>query len=238
MPIVTAGDITELVIKSTLEGQQIINRFHFEAGASFTTPNEGQPELQALADACKELFRAQQSTRVAYTSWEARQRRGAGVTYTAQGNQVGGWVAEGTLTGTLTGAQVTEAVPNQVAAVVSWKTGQAGRRKRGRSYIAGIDEANHSLSQWSVAMTAQQQTALNTHIGVYGASGSSLDWTQGIWSDRTATGKRLVYDTQTGKGTLTPTDTPAPQNAWTDITSAVVYRELKTQRRRALGTGV
>jgi hypothetical protein len=68
-----------------------------------------------------------------------------------------------------------EGYPNNVAAVVAWQTGYAGRSRRGRSYLTGIDQ-DHTDGQNHLTSTAQGEitTGANGFIADLVALGVDL----------------------------------------------------------------
>lgn len=108
------------------------------------------------------------------------------------------------------GAQVlSDMLPPQVAAILSWRTAQVGRRYRGRTYVGGICEGDQAEG----TITAGLKTRLTTV-----ASLLSDDWPASF------TGTLVIYHKDS--------------NAVSLINSFVVRDYLYTQRRRTIGRGV
>lgn len=74
-------------------------------------------------------------------------------------------------------------LPTTVSALLSWRTGLAGRRKRGRTYLPPTNEEQLSSGLWSSSyMTAMQgfaQDALDLGTAVFTLH---ANWTIGVWS--------------------------------------------------------
>ena len=124
------------------------------------------------------------------------------------------------------GALLGDAIPGQVAAVLSLRTGLKGRRRRGRFYVSGAPEASSSLGRW-----ADAQQTLFTNIGDgliarYGPTGLSADY-------------RLVTFSPEDLSFVKKSGEPAPRvgNVVTTVRSIVVNPYTRTQRRRAIGVG-
>lgn len=106
------------------------------------------------------------------------------------------------------GARTGDMLPPQAAGVISWRTGLAGRKYRGRSYIPGIAE----MDQAGGTLVAGAQANLDVLAGaVNNYWPAAFSGTHVIWHrDNT---------------------TPTPVSSW--VIRPVVY----TQRRRTLGVG-
>jgi hypothetical protein len=104
--------------------------------------------------------------------------------------------------------------PGNVTSTVSWRTGLAGRRFRGRIYNPGISEADTSEADelGSVVINLLAQAALQLITGAL------------------TTGELGVFHA--------PKDTPSAfDNTITEVVSAVVEDILDSQRRRLPGRG-
>jgi hypothetical protein len=75
-------------------------------------------------------------------------------------------------------------LPPLVAAIITWRTGLAGRRKRGRSYIGGLDRNEHggngTLSPTYVS--TRITPFANKVYSVFGSGGTNPNAEIGIWS--------------------------------------------------------
>jgi hypothetical protein len=226
------NDVWKLTLKSQLFGNSVQNSFHFRTK---TTGDRTLAEAQALADAMKNQLRAMQADDVVYQTWELREVHSSRVIYDASlCSRQGGFLYDGVLTGTLTGAGTSQPLPPQTAVVFTWLTGQAGRSKRGRSYFAGAMIGDLTLGLWA-ATTVTNWTTVGTGImGLYGPTGTDTLWQLMQWSETIAFGCRA--------GTTHPHDqvrftAPSPSTAATAITSFKVRNVPYTQRRRVTGVG-
>jgi hypothetical protein len=66
--------------------------------------------------------------------------------------------------GAINGAVVSDALPDQVAAVVKLRSGMVGRSKRGRMYLAGFTEADNTASNSVSAGTQLAISVLMTYM--------------------------------------------------------------------------
>lgn len=105
----------------------------------------------------------------------------------------------------------TEPLPQMDAAIVSWRTGYAGRSYRGRSYLPAFCEGAQTQG-YLVAGTVTALTGyLDTFLALYGVGGTDTNWQLGIWSDKLA--------------------------VFTPVTSYLLRSTMGTQRRRRPGVG-
>lgn len=226
------GDVWKLTSKQTLYGQQIMNTAYF---ATKTVGQRTVSECLALADAWKELWRVRQMDAIAYTTWEMREVYSVFVTYdTSQRRRTGGLVFDGAHTGTLTGAGTQAETPPQIAMVVTWLSGIAGRSNRGRSYLAAQNNEQITAGRFSSLHVTNVGSDLTTWMGLYGPAGTNALWQQYIWSDQIAYGWRPPK-----RGELNPVRiaSPSPQTAGRPVTGFKVREVAFTQRRRTVGFG-
>lgn len=119
-----------------------------------------------------------------------------------------------------------ECLPNQATVVLGLRTGQKGGRHRGRMYIPGISESNHSLGR----VTGTQLTAIQALgaglISNYGPTGADPQWRLQIYSPED----------------LTPPPTkpfkPRPGTIKTQVRTVDVDDLVASQRRRRPGSGI
>src|SRR5262245_50199594 len=119
-------DVYQLSVRSTMTGQVYMNGLAFiRTLAADPTPGE----FVTLANAVKEIHRPLQHAGLAYTTWVARQVRGDAVDYPTDEDCTpeGGLYFDGSLTGTLVGADSGDILPHQCAMVTTLRTGQIGR---------------------------------------------------------------------------------------------------------------
>jgi hypothetical protein len=190
-----------------------------------------------LASDWKEVHRAAQHTSIIYRSWRLRQVRGTGVVWPTGSScqPEGGLLIEGNFTTSNAGGAPLDILPSQCAMVVTLKTGQIGRRKRGRVYVYGFTEDGTSGGTWSSAHLAAMETAWGTFMGKYSPGSAGNHFQLGVWSFRTASGCEPNPDRKVGGHIRV--DPPAPLVAYTPVQTHVIRNVVYTQRRRVTGVG-
>lgn len=123
------------------------------------------------------------------------------------------------------GAVTGDVLPPQNSMLLSFKTGQKGRRRRGRAYIPGVSEANTANGQ----LTGTQLTALQ-------ALGAGL--TNAFRAGGTEAQYQLeVYSPEQLEAPPVRPFKPREGTLHTFITSAEASPLVRTQRHRAFGVG-
>lgn len=109
---------------------------------------------------------------------------------------------------------------NTLAAIITIRTGEAGRRKRGRIYLAGL--AGNYFSQDTLSGLGAERLQLwcDSLMSLCGPGGAG-NFRLGVYS-RTTGGDGPTYST----------------SGFTEATSLVVRNVLGNQRRRRLGVGI
>jgi hypothetical protein len=118
----------------------------------------------------------------------------------------------------VTGNNGNTVLPFTCAAVVTWKTGVAGRSFRGRTYLAGYCNDNQSAGVWNNALLTEIAAFVTQMLAVFGPGGSNGDW-EFVVISREAGGSLRVP----------PIGTP--------ITVGLPKSIVRQQRRRELGVG-
>lgn len=123
------------------------------------------------------------------------------------------------------GAVTGDALPPQNSMLLSFSTGQKGRRRHGRAYIPGVSESNTAGG----LLTGSQLTAL-TALGqgltnAYKAGGTESQY------------QLCVYSPEELDPPKPKTFKPRPGELITLITSAIASEVIRTQRHRAFGVG-
>jgi hypothetical protein len=204
------NDIYRLVVHCRLHGQEIINKLHFVQDGV----NPGN-QSQVLADD----FRTNMDTTIrarCHPDMKFEFVEVQCIVPFGDGPAVSNWPANTAGTGSAAFA----AAPGMVAEVITIYTGQAGRRKRGRLYLAGMTSGNvvsGSLSAAQTTATTALATALMTR---YGQPAGVNSWRMGVWS-------RLIAG-------------PAPPwttDAFAPVSGLAVRTIARTQRRRQIGVG-
>lgn len=119
-----------------------------------------------------------------------------------------------------------ECLPNQAAVVLGLRTGTKGGRHRGRMYIPGISEANHSLGRVTGSQLAAIQALGAGLITNYGPTGGDPAWRIQIYSPEDTT-PPPVKPFKPRVGTIK-----------TQVRSVDVDDLIASQRRRRPGTGI
>jgi hypothetical protein len=202
------GDVIEVRIIGSLLSQQVVATHHFRS-------TDGVTDLTA--------FLAELDTAVGYNPHATDYA--ANLSYS---RMVGTYLIpygpapiERALGASWTGAGVGDALPPQIATIVTKRTGLIGRRRRGRSYIAGELETYNVLGALTAARQAARQAYWTAFLARYTAPAAAAHWELGVWSPTTAG--------------------PAPPFsvlAFQPCTSLFVQPNWGTQRRRRIGVGV
>jgi len=227
-----AGDVYRILTFGTSLSQQVMNTLAVQViGAA--EPVSGDYGL--LASDWKTALQPWQHSSTLWTTWQARQLWGAGMSIDApKCRRLGGKVFAGLISAPLQGAMgLNQPLPPQCSAVVTQVTGTIGRRKRGRIYVFGLGEQDQSGGLWDSAFVTNITGSLTTFFNKYKSGGTSPNFMLGVWSERTASG---CVPNPNGKGHI-QVDTPNPDVAFTPITSYSFRPTVFTQRRRTLGVG-
>jgi hypothetical protein len=194
-------------------------------------------DFATIAVAFKEVHRAVQSAGVTYTSWKARQIRGAGVTWPDSGTTctpTGGQFFEGLFSTNTAGLDLNnDILPPQCALVTTLRSGQIGRSHRGRVFAYGFTEQVQQAGQWISAMLTPLGTAWTTFMSAYADDAPASGYQLGIWSQRIASGCRQLPGG--GHERTGPSNEAA---AFTPAISHTIRTTVYTQRRRVTGYGL
>jgi len=229
---VATDDVYKLTVSATSQNQLYQNTLYVRMKTA-VQPIAG--DFQTTVDAFKNVWQPAQHQGVTWTTWQAVQQAGVGITVIAnECRREGGLQFGGVLTAPLTGGNaVSEALPPQCAMVATILTGFTGRRKRGRWYGFGFSETDQSGGLWGSAATTGIATRMNSFFSTYGVGGSNASQLLGVWSERTATGCEHVP----GGPKHNLVDAPHPELAFTPATIYALRGVVFTQRRRTLGVG-
>jgi hypothetical protein len=203
---VSEGDMYTLSVEGTLYGQLVVNTFGFieEAGSS------GFGGVQLINDfeaGCFTAYKALLPNACTITMMRARD--------VWPGTHA---PAEEAFTTGNVGTSGPQAAPNQVAALISWRTDNAGRSYRGRSYFPSPPALESlgggTLSSTHLAAMTAFRTAMSTVFGVGGTSSFTF---------------AVISTVSAGA--------PRPAPIATPITSGLNRTITATQRRRRIGVG-
>lgn len=224
-------DVYLLSLKALLNGQQVVNTFAFRR---LVAAEPTATQFGVLATAIKDGLRQDQVNDLTYQDWRALKVRGSGVTYSTTAPFRTSTVAyAGPFTGTLTGASTLSPDVNQAATVLSISTALAGRRHKGRVFIAGMYATAHGDD--SLLSTAFISAVVLHAIGAlddYIVGGTDTTWRLGVWSDRTAMNVAL---SNTWPRTRISMGTPDPDSAFSDAEGLDVRQYIGNQRGRRPG---
>lgn len=227
------GDVWRLTLQSTFLGQIHQNTLFFECK---TATDPTQAVMNALAIEVKDLHRTRQADIYKYERWKAVQVRGAGISYPPPKYQrVGGLFLEGNFTSNQNGTMIdTQQLPPQCAFVITLKSPNVGRSRRGRIYVGGLTESQQQGGTWDPATVTAFQTTWTAFMAKYvWPSGTSPDFSLAVWSETIATGNK-----QKPGGGYEHVANPSPETAGTGVIAVVHRTTVYTQRRRTIGVGI
>jgi hypothetical protein len=201
-----AGEVIQFTFQQVSAGQLCENVWHLREIAPLTT----DAQRGAAADAMLAVQAAVQTGAVTYPSVIIKQ-----MTPVAFDEQI--WVPSTTPNGTATG----NAENNTVAAILTKRTGIAGKSHRGRVYYPGVPQAFQNVGGNTMNSTgALAYAALAAAImGLFGESGTDPHFKVGVYS-RVIGGAR-----------------PFTVAGWQELSRLDVQPIFGNQRRRRLGVG-
>ena len=159
-------DVALVRIEGRVDGQLTLNDLYFEISGTGITPTSIQNITAAVA-----AWVQFNLTPLVCDSWTAVRATGVDLTVA---NSFSAEVPIG-----LAGEVSSEAVPNNVAACVSFRSGLAGRSFRGRNYVAAIPNSEVTLNTISPTLISALTAAYATMIG---AGTFEAGWTWGVVS--------------------------------------------------------
>lgn len=118
-----------------------------------------------------------------------------------------------------------EVLPPQNSMLLSFKTGQKGRRRHGRAYIPGVSEANTASGLISGAQLTALTALANGLTNAYRAGGTEPQY------------QLVVYSPEELEAPPPKPFKPRPGELITFITAAQASDVVRTQRHRAFGVG-
>lgn len=225
-------DVYKVTLSATGQGSIYQNVFNLQCKLALDPTNA---DFALFASDWRAVFQPNVTNQITYTGWAANQQWGPNMTIDQNGcRRLNGKQFAAAILGQA-GQASGDMLPPQDAAVVTWLTGTAGRRKRGRTYQYGLLELYQADGLWTTTMVGNWTTALNTFLAKYHAnSGTSTAFRLGVWSERTASG--CVPVTPPNKGHIN-VDNPHPELAFTGITALTLRDIVRVQRRRERGVG-
>jgi hypothetical protein len=224
------------IAQSYLTSALVLNTPHFEWSGGGGTAYPTATDLLALGNAWKETFRPSQMNAIKYENYKAVQVGGDGVTYSPTTcRQIGGTAIEVAPTGTVIGPTGVNPVPPAVSLVASFGTGLVGKSRHGRQYIAGLASTAITGGIWGTTILGTLNTAVSAFLAVYGAGGTSADWTMVIFSRVIASGCKA--DPNTRHHPLVHVQAGDMANAAKHVTSFVLDSVARSTRTRQIGKG-
>lgn len=167
--MVAIGDIYELAVtwRDVTGTQQMINVYHFRQKAGFLSAINLIGEWQSAMQTRDQGLRSSGAQLIKYSCRSLIPHNTDWYETTLAVN--------GTL-GAFT-------LPPSSAAIITWRTGLPGRRKRGRTYIGGVERSQHAGGLLTAAYTGTNMANFgNQVLAVFGAAGSSPTTEMGVWS--------------------------------------------------------
>jgi hypothetical protein len=189
-------------LEFTLNGQAVINVYHTTSAVPVNSTN-----LTALAN-------------IFISWWQNSQRQNFSNQMTLVRVLATDIRVDNGLTATVpvtvngSGTIATAPSPNNIAVVMSWRTGFSGRSFRGRTFYAGIANTEVSDNLISTTLAANLLADATT-----------------LLNDLIAGGHNLVVFSQYADGA------PRVTGVGTPINQAIIDNRIDTQRRRLPGTG-
>ena len=226
------GDVYQLTLLQLYAGQRIMNTLAFDRK---TAGDPIQADCFDLATDWMNRLREHQMDTLVHTGWRVQQVRGAGVTYGLDCTRDGGMLFEGPYAPPSNGTHTAvDGMPPQSAIVTTLRTGIAGRRRRGRFYLAGWSELQQNHGTVASLFVTELQTSWNAQLVQYGVAGTDPQWRLGVWSHRIASG---CEPGAAHPHSPTNVDPPNPADAFRPVVDTTVRNIVYGQRKRTIGVG-
>lgn len=204
------GDIAQVRVVGTWQGQQVVATWHFYFKSGVATLAALLSQLEASTTTFRDMMIGSLSSNLSWNELQGTML----IPYGAATQIIA-------ISPTWTGSDVSMPGPAQTAIVVSKRTAFIGRARRGRMYLPGVCfNIQQGGSSLTAAFLATKQGQVNAFGAEYGQGGINADYEANVWS-RTLAG---------------PTP-PFNPNGAAPLNTAVVRTILRTQRRRQLGVG-
>lgn len=194
------GDITRLAVTTLNRNsfEQLVNVFHYKNVDGIFEPTDPLDLIAAWRDRAEASYAGVMSSNNEIIKLEARMITG------------GADVAETFLNPPVPGGQGGDIMAQQTCPLISWRTGQAGRSFRGRSYLPVTSEVNLD-NGFFVPSYVTVMEAFGTEAVNLAGSPTHATWQMVIWSRVLSSG--------------------------TDVTSFIARNIPATQRSRRIGVG-
>lgn len=89
------------------------------------------------------------------------------------------------------GTRTGDALPNQIATLLTWRTGEPGRRKRGRTYLPTPNEGSSGGNGPGSGLITDAENFGTKAIQIGPAAGWG-QWRLVVWSDKNASGTKVT----------------------------------------------
>lgn len=193
------GDIVRLSIESLFNGETtVVNVFHYRQETELILDTPAEDVIQAWVGGAQPTYLAAISEGNVLQVARAVQLTGAPLT-----------IAEVELTGS--GTRAGTGLTPQSSPCISWRTGIAGRRNRGRTYMPPVPQTDNNAGVIGAGLVAALQDFVDDAI-LIGDGITTADWQLVVWSSITLAG--------------------------VEVTEGRVPAIFNTQRRRVRGVGV
>jgi len=200
-----AGEIFQYTFNQSFKGQTMETVFHFREISGLTTP----ANRRSVADIAMGILSTVQVTQLGYPSVIIKQ-----MTPTPFDEDIY------FPSSPVNGAQAINGTNTTVAAVITKRTGTAGKTHRGRFYLAGTPDNYFDPNVITAAGTTALQNMANALLAAFGPSGSNTFMQLGLYS-RTIGGS-----------------SPFTVAGWQPVTRLDVQPIAGNQRRRRIGVGM
>jgi hypothetical protein len=204
------GDIYRLSARweNNLTQDDIVNVWHFRQDQVTIFDTAGEDLVGAFIEECVPVYAALVAASYTLNLFSVRQVEGGEEIYEEAVSIPG-----------TRGTAATQ-LPSTVACVLSWKTGLAGRRRRGRTYMPVTVEGDIDTGQFITAyLDGVDAFALNMIDDMQNNSLTHANWAFGIWS---------------APQTI---PLPTPPTLFTDVTQGIARSNPGTIRSRRAGSG-
>jgi hypothetical protein len=194
--------------ENNLTGDDIVNVWHFRQDEITILDTPGEDLVQAFVTECIPVYAALVAASYTLNLFSVRQVEGGEEIYEEAVSHPG-----------TRGTAATQ-LPSTVACVLSWKTGLAGRRRRGRTYMPVTVEGDLDTGQFIAAyLDGVDAFALNMIDDMATGTVGHAAWAFGIWS-----APQTV-------------PLPTPPTMFTQVTQGIARANPGTVRSRRAGSG-
>lgn len=169
--MVAVGDVYELAVTWTesTQGTQCVNVFHFRQKAGFLSAINLIGEFTTGVET---QYRAMITSGMAISKYSCRSLIPHNTDF-----------YETFPSPTRPGTGGTIPCPPVAAAIITWRTGLPGRRKRGRTYLAGINVNQQTGGRLAATfITNFMNVFADRCLSLWGPGGSSATTEMGVWS--------------------------------------------------------